>query len=153
MYVISAFSGVGKSHFAAKFPQALDLDSSQFAKDQFPTNYLDEILARESKRQCTLISTHKAVRDALVFEHVPFIRVYPDINSLDEYTSRYLGRAGTGGLYKQDESWFAKMMAENWNDWILSCAQQTSCMKVVLKPGQFLEDVIGMENGQFKLLR
>lgn len=151
MLVVSAFPGCGKSTMTKQFPQISDSDSSQFDKSQFPQNYLDHIQDRVRRGLCTFVSSHDTVRKAMVENYVPFTLVYPRMDCKDEYIKRYIDRAGTGGLNKNNEEWFADLMAKNWEDWIAQCQQQGSCIHRELKPGQFLVDVVEFRDGRFWL--
>lgn len=153
MYVVSAFPGCGKSTLSKQYPQISDSDSSQFDKSQFPQNYLTHIQNRLSRGLCTFVSSHEIVRQALVDHYIPFVLVYPRIDCKEEYIQRYIDRAGKGGLMNADELPFAKLMQQHWDEWIPQCQMQSGCIKRELKPGEFLADVIGFEDGRFKLLR
>lgn len=151
MLVVSAFPGCGKSTLHRKHPEISDSDSSQFDKSQFPQNYMAHIQDRVKRGLCTFVSSHDVVRKALVEAYVPYILVYPQLDCKDEYIRRYIERAGTGGLMNEDETPFADLVAKNWDDWIIQCQQQSHCFHRVLKPGEFLENAIQFEDGQFKL--
>lgn len=151
MHVVAAFPGCGKSTMTKQNPQIGDSDSSQFPKENgaFPKNYLDHIEAREEKGLPTFVSSHDVVRQGLVARFIPFFLVYPALECKDEYIQRYIDRAGTGGLNSDNELPFAKLMSENWEKWIQECMDQRGCMHIVLKPGQFLADVIQLNHGVF----
>jgi len=158
MQVVAAFPGCGKSTFFRLLKEQnvnrppSDSDSSQFDKSQFPQNYLDHIAERCMRYQSTFTSTHDVVRQGLVDRRIPFILAYPDrALCKEEYVKRYIDRAGTGGLMNEDETPFARLMEKNWDAWIQECEAQKSCVHVVLKPGQFLSDVIDFQFGEFQL--
>ena len=154
MQVVAAFPGCGKSTLFEKLRgmRVSDSDSSQFDKSKFPSNYLDHIAERCQRYGSTFVSSHDVVRQGLVDRKIPFFLIYPDKKLCkEEYIRRYIDRAGTGGLMNEDESPFARLMEKNWDQWLEQCEQQKGCIHIVLKPGQFLADVIEYGSGEFYL--
>lgn len=137
--VISGFPGIGKTHFFNRQTElgfvVKDSDSSQFPKDDFPANYIRHI--KEAITQCDylLVSSHDAVRAALVEAGIEFTLVYPEKNLKIEYMQRYAKR----GSPKP----FLTLMNKNWSNFLTSCVEQQGCKHVVLKEKQFMSDVIG----------
>lgn len=134
--VFSGFPGVGKSTVfrnAAGLVVA-DSDSSTFDKKEFPDNYLMHIQETRPKVDVLLVSSHNVVRDELEERGIPFHLVYPTVDQKDEYMARYKQRGSPQP--------FLDLMDQNWEKFIGECAQQIGCTHVVLKPGQFLGDVI-----------
>jgi hypothetical protein len=137
--IIAAFPGCGKSTLVQKRPDIADSDSSTFDKAEFPANYIAHIKARYDAGLTTLVSTHKTVRAALVEAELPFLLVYPARQCKDEYVQRYLDRGGFNG-----GAGFAKLISDNWDQWITECSEQQDCIKRVLQPGEFLSDALGL---------
>lgn len=81
-----------------------------------------------------LISSHKEVRDALVENDLSFILVYPSRDIKDEYIKRYVDRGN-------NES-FVDLLNKNWDNWLSELETQEGCVKIELKEGQYLSDVI-----------
>lgn len=132
--VVSAFPGSGKSHFVKENPQVLDSDSSRFDKEYFPGNYMCHIRNNIVSDRCTMASSHDIVRQALNKNAIEYILVYPSLDSKDEFIKRYRQRGS--------EMKFIDLIERNWENWIRDCEAQEGCLHVVLKPGQYLSDVI-----------
>jgi hypothetical protein len=134
--VFSGFPGVGKSTVFnnADGLVVADSDSSTFDKKEFPDNYLMHIQETRPSVDVLLVSSHNVVRDELEERGIPFHLVYPTVDQKDEYMARYKQRGSPQP--------FLDLMDQNWEKFIGECAQQQGCTHVVLKPGQFLGDVI-----------
>jgi hypothetical protein len=133
MLIISAFPGTGKSYFHEKFPHVADSDSSQFDKRYFPSNYLTHIQNRYERGLCTFVSSHEAVRKSIISSGLPFMLVYPAKECKAEYLERYRLRGSPQA--------FIDLIDANWDAWLDGCAAEQA-EHVVLKPGQYLSDVI-----------
>ena|SRR5690349_3694482 len=133
--VISAFPGTGKSYLS-KIPGFVvsDSDSSRFQKDGFPDNYLRHIKGRIGKVDILCVSSHDTVREAMVKEGIPFVLVYPSIDSKNEYLNRYLERGSN--------EHFINMMNQQFEKFIEGCKRQENCQHIELLPGQYLSDII-----------
>ncbi|MNT77378.1 hypothetical protein D3C72_2164820 [compost metagenome] len=81
-----------------------------------------------------LVSSHNVVRDELEERGIDFHLVYPTVDQKAEYMERYKKRGSPQP--------FLELMDNNWEKFIGECAVQVGCVHVVLKPGQFLGDVI-----------
>lgn len=137
MKVVSGFPGIGKSHFYNQDPDHIaDSDSSKFDKTMFPKNYIEHIKGKleDSNTNRVLVSSHDAVRNALVQENIPFYLVYPDASLKDEYMERYRERGSPQP--------FLDLMDKNWDNFIAECEKQTGCEKIVLQAGEYLSDVL-----------
>lgn len=134
--VFSGFPGVGKSTVFKNADGLVvaDSDSSTFDKSEFPDNYLSHIQETRPSVDVLLVSSHNVVRDELEERGIPFHLVYPSVDQKDEYMARYKKRGSPQP--------FLDLMDNNWEKFITECAAQQGCTHVVLKPGQFLGDVI-----------
>lgn len=133
--LISAFPGVGKTYLKDNFKnlEIIDSDSSTFDKENFPQNYIQHIKNNMGKVDVILISSHEAVRNALVEEGLPFILVYPDSELKNEYKQRYKERGSS-----ED---FIKILDENWDTWMNQMKNQKGCAHIVLYSGQYLSNL------------
>jgi len=102
--------------------------------DRFPENYLDHI--ETSDADIILVSTHKELLEGLVARGLDFFLVYPSRDQKDEY----LVRCTVRGSSLQ----FIAMLDQMWNSFIndIENFNLPPDRKVVLRPGQFLSDVI-----------
>lgn len=134
--IISAFPGTGKSHYMNNSYSGvvLDSDSSLFDKSGFPNNYIQHIKNCIGTATTILVSTHKAVRDALVREGIPYTLVYPHKGLKDEYVRRYQNRGSVCS--------FISNLSNNWDEWLNELRDQKGCDHIELNSGEYLGDVI-----------
>jgi len=143
--VISGFPGIGESTLFENSGVCSysDSDSTNFSwKDsskqqrnpEWPKNYIDHIRSSTSKNDALFVSTHKETRDALKSSGVPFVLVYPSLEMKEEYIQRYIDRGS-------DEK-FIELLRNNYESWVTELMTQEGCKHVVLKPGQYLSDVM-----------
>lgn len=134
--VICGFPGVGKSTLFNSGLKCTDSDSSKFDKADFPRNYIEHIKQQMLRNDLDYIfvSSHDTVRTALIREGIAYTLVYPSLTLKDEYIKRYEQRGSPAS--------FIKLMGDNWTNFIVGCADQTGCSRVVLQSGQFLGDVL-----------
>ena len=146
--VVSGFPGVGKSFFISQdnvLPDklaALDSDSSKFKKTEFPSNYVDKVKDDIGSYHIIFVSSHKEVRNALVERKIPFILVYPDVKSKEEYLQRYRKRGSS-----ED---FINNVDANWEEWLKDMKKQKGCKHIVLKEGEYLTDIKLLEENKAK---
>ncbi len=135
--VVAAFPGTGKSTYCRNHPDCSDSDSSKFDKAEFPQNYIEHIKSLIGKKTYVFVSSHKAVRDALLAAGIPFNLVIPTLDCKEEYLKRFKERGNP-------ES-FIKLISDNWETWISDCATQqkgVGRVVVMLSKGTFLSDAI-----------
>ena len=131
--VIAAFPGCGKSTMSATDLEIGDLDSSLFDKAAFPGNYVAHIKERVEVG-AAFVSSHSAVRDALVESGIDFWLVYPARECKAEYLQRYRER---GSPEK-----FIELLDANWDTWISECETYPVNCRIAIKSGHFLSDVV-----------
>lgn len=141
--VVSGFPGVGKTRLFHAKPHLviLDSDSSKFSwvsegvrHPDFPMNYIEHIKENMGKAHLILVSSHKAVRDALKESGIPYVLVYPDKGSKDEYFQRYLERGS-------DEA-FIRMIGSQWDNFITDLEAEMWPTAKVLRRGEHLGDIV-----------
>lgn len=134
--VICGFPGVGKSTLFNSGIKCTDSDSSKFDKDLFPGNYVDHIQALLDKGEVDYIfvSTHAVVRRELMKRGIPYTLVYPNIQLKEEYLERYRERGSPEA--------FISLMDKSWTTFVIECAEQVLCKRVVLQSGEYLSDVL-----------
>lgn len=134
--VIAGFPGIGKSTLFKQGVKCIDSDSSKFNKSDFPANYIEYIKEKlkDESLDYIFVSTHASVRHALVAAKIPYILVYPKITLKQEYLQRYRDRGSPEA--------FIELMDRSWNDFIVDCASQHGCERVILTEGQYLSDIL-----------
>lgn len=139
--VVSAFPGVGKSHLfdinhKLGEHKVLDSDSSKFPKDLFPANYIQHIegVLKLDADRALLVSSHDTVRATMRQRNIDYLLVYPALECKDEYIQRYINRGSPAS--------FIDLLIQHFDTWVKSCEADPTPSKIVLKPGQFLSDVI-----------
>lgn len=132
--VIAGFPGVGKSTFVKSHSDVLDSDSSTFDKSDFPANYIKHIRKTIDSGKTILVSTHDAVRKALVDNGIDFTLVYPDKTLKQSYLKRYKERGSPSA--------FVDMMNDKWDSFVSGCESQKHCKHIKLKDGQYIADVL-----------
>jgi hypothetical protein len=138
--IVAAFPGCGKTHYcnydSDYMPDgfAMDSDSSKFHKSTFPQNYIDHIESHIGKVKIIFCSTHKCVREELLQRHIPFVLAYPGISLKYEYLQRFVNRGSSAE--------FIKTIERNWDQWIEELQNQKGCEHLVLKFGQYLNQVV-----------
>lgn len=133
--VIAGFPGTGKTWvFENRAPYIKDLvildsDSSKFPKEGFPANYIEHIKENLGKADIIFVSTHEAVRKALIEEGISHIVIYPVRGTKSAYMERYKDRKSPDA--------FIKLMDEKWDDFITSIEELDSkyCTKIALSAG------------------
>lgn len=135
--IISGFPGIGKTRYKEVSNQlVLDLDTSNFDKEEFPKNYLDEIEDKIESYNVILVSTHREVREGLLDRGINFTLVYPNIELKEEYVDRYQDRGS--------EVSFINLLESNWDEWINELEEQERCSHIVLNSNEFLTDIMNI---------
>lgn len=152
--VICGFPGVGKSSLAERKEiiagisfkktdvvkwRLVDLESSNFPKEDFPDNYIERIRVLEenahkhNQRMIVFCSSHSAVREALRQAGIEFLVAYPNKALKEEYLDRYLSR--------KQHPMPLKIVMDNFDKWIDEIESEEG-VKLELFSGQYLSDVI-----------
>lgn len=146
--IISAFPGVGKSHFYSTYKDEFkihDSDSSLFSwivKDgqkirnpDFPKNYIEHLESLDPK-DIILVSSHEEVRKALEEHGFEYYLVYPTKECKEEYLQRYKDRGSPEG--------FIQLLDKNWDIWLTQLERYSyvECVKMPLFKGEYLIDII-----------
>lgn len=143
--VIMAFSGVGKTYLAAKYPQVCDLESSFYEwiyedtnvdiesqkglsnrtkNKTWPHNYIVKIKESLPKYDIILVGMNKKVRELLEKEKVPFILAFPSLECKKEYLHKYKLRNNTEEFIARREemfdTWIKDFMSLSYEKWVLN---------------------------------
>ena len=112
----------------------LDENGKPVRDPQFLDKYMKHIKDNIDDADVIFVSSHDNVRQALNDANIDHCLVYPDDSMRDEMIDRYEKRGNDTG--------FIEMMKANWNKFIDGMKQDPCPNKVVLKPGQYLDDVM-----------
>lgn len=147
--VVSAFPACGKSYFCQHSDGlvVLDSDSSQYSwsigadgkkvrNPDFPSNYIKHIKDNIGMADFILVSSHKAVRDAMREAGIKYLLVYPSKELLEEYTMRCTKRGNNG--------FPIQVLIDNWDTWISQCEDEakSGTPYIMLFHGEYLSDAL-----------
>ena len=140
--IISAFPGTGKTYFHQNSDlKVLDSDSSKYhwikkggRNPDFPNNYIAYIKKNLGKVDFILVSSHALVRGALINEGIEYTLVFPERSQKNEYLERFKQR--------ESSEVFVNLLFKNWDRWISELEGQLGCIKIKLKQGQYLSDIL-----------
>ena len=137
--VYAAFCGTGKSYLCNNFPEDYkEIECWDYRNGDFPNNYVKEVIKMMGKIKILFISTDPVILREINKLDIKIHLVYPENELRNEYLDRYIDR---------DNSYdFIGTMMKNWNIWINELKEQTYCQHIVLKSGQYLQDVLKMKN-------
>jgi len=154
--IISGFAGVGKSALAQKYPNIIDLESSDFKwiyknniikemnKEKrkgitertqnplWPLNYIKEIMTKATKYDIVLISQSENVRDCLKENGCEYFVCFPTKQCKREFIDRYIARGN-------NEAFISKI-STNFDNWIDDLEAEER--KIKIQSGEYLEDVL-----------
>lgn len=146
--VVCGFPGVGKSTAFRQLnsEKVFDSDSSNFnEKDNpnnpFPSNYITYIKDKMLIDGAVIfVSTHEAVRSALIENRVSFFLVYPDSSCKAEYIQRYADRGSPQAFLDLLETYFS--------EWVQECDDVNDILitKIKLMPEENLHGALSQRN-------
>lgn len=154
--IISAFAGVGKTSLVKKYPNIIDLESSDYKwiyynkkiksmnkekrkgitkrtlNPAWPTNYLEEIKKQTLKYDLVLISQSKDIRNCLQKNKIKFYVFFPSKECKEEYIKRYIARG--------NNECFIKKINDNYDRWINDLEKEEN--KIILHSNENLEQIL-----------
>ena len=161
--IIAAYAGTGKTTFAEKFADVIDIPSMPYRwifpvltsdeKEEnskelegekgacyhlenpfWPENYVAEILRAEQNYKYVIIPTIMSVVDILVRDYArKVVLCYPDVSLREEYRERYIRRGNS-------ES-FLELFVDGWEDFLAPIAEFQGATPLVMKSGEYLTDL------------
>jgi hypothetical protein len=145
-YVISGFSGIGKSTAAEHNDNVVDFESSTYShfedgtiNPEFPNNYVValDLAIKKNPDKIYLVSCHKNVRELLSTRGISYIVVAPYRDQRNDYMIRWLKRGSSQN--------FIASMYYRWDDMINSCENDPNPV-IWLDDGQYLEHILSKNN-------
>lgn len=131
--IVAAFCGTGKSFLCDNFGY-VEFECWKYQQSNFPDNYIVDIMSIMDKVDYVFISTNPVVLKKLHKDGVNIKLVYPQKKLKKEYFKRFIDRESS-----ED---FMNTLDKYWHDWITELQQQKYCQHIILKSGQYLQDVI-----------
>jgi hypothetical protein len=155
--IIAAYAGTGKTTLAKECPERfrdfvcmpykyelneLPGDETEAEKAnpdnvlrmEWPFNYVDAIKAEMREGKHLLIPTDYYVMMMLRVKNMPYVVCYPERSAKDEYLRRYLQRGNTVE--------FTDIFIGRWDKFLDGFESDRYGRHIILKPGEFLSDVI-----------
>ena len=154
--IISGFAGIGKTTLAQNYPSVIDLESSDFKwiysdeategmdKEQrkgttqrtqnplWPLNYVKEIITQSQTHDIVLISQDKDMRDCLRENDCEYYACFPTKECKEDFIHRYIARGNPQA--------FISLVTINFDNWV--DALESEDKKIIMQPGEFLEDTL-----------
>jgi len=131
----AAFCGTGKSHLCNNFPDDyMELECWEYRQGDFPNNYVQDVIESTGKTKYLFISTDPVILKELNEGGVKIQLYYPENILRNEYLDRFIGRVSP-----QD---FIGAIMINWHTWINELKEQNYCKHIILKEGEYLQDVL-----------
>ena len=115
--IIASFPAMGKSTFAKKYPNVIDLESTEYQwilsdeqkllgveerkgmlrtkNPEWPSNYIAEIKKAVKKYNFVLVTSTKLVRQGLKECGKEYFLIYPEIQDKNEYIKRCIKRGNS----------------------------------------------------------
>ena len=168
--LVLAFAGTGKTTLAAKRPDdvfdmqigsykflhpldSLNAAESEHAKGapsevqpEWPWNYIEALYAEMKRDRYRYILTPTITWAAFAFERglaempsTPYTLVYPSLECKDEYQERYIRRGNS------DRFLDIFVNGGQWEGWISDFEHLNPARRIILKPGQYLQDVLRLD--------
>ncbi|MCA9355636.1 hypothetical protein KC865_03780 [Candidatus Kaiserbacteria bacterium] len=140
--IIAGAPGVGKSTMTGGLSDDItvaDIEPTPYTKaEDWPNNYIEEVIERSRDTDLVLITTNPVVVQALRERGLSVTVICPDESLKDEYRQRYIDRGNKLEVVE-------KIMtnAHKTNKEILSDFE--GCNVVFLQSGQYLSDVLDFD--------
>ena len=153
--IICGFAGIGKTYVGLNCPNVIDLESSDFKwqylmdvdkekrkgidekikNPNWPNNYVDKIIEKQKEYDYVLISLDLDVRKLLKEKGYSYIVCFPNKEDKSKFLARYKKRGNNDK--------FISNISLNYEKWIDDLMLEEN--KIILKSGQYLEDVLKEE--------
>lgn len=131
----AAFCGTGKSYLCRNEPHTYrEIECWQYRKGDFPNNYVHDVIDAIGKIKYLFISTDPVILKALHILGIKILLLYPENELRNEYLDRYINR--------DDPYDFIGSIMKNWDIWINELKDQNYCRHIILKSGEFINDII-----------
>lgn len=131
----AAFCGVGKTYICEKTNiKSVEIEYWKYKDKGLQKEYIEDINKYFGNVDYIFISTDPEGLKLLHDEGFDIVLVYPKNELRDEYLDRYIARDSPYD--------FIGAFMKYWNLWINELKKQNYCKHIVLKNGQYLQDVL-----------
>jgi len=133
--IIAAWCGTGKTYICENTNvSCLEIEYWKYKDGGKQKEYLSDIKESFGKVNYIFISTDPEGLELLNNEKYKIILVYPKLELRNEYLDRYINRNSPPD--------FIGAFMKYWVPWIIELEKQFYCKQIVLKSGQYLQDVL-----------
>ena len=131
----AAFCGVGKTYVCEKTDiKAVEIEYWKYKEKGLKKDYIEDIKKYIGKVEYIFVSTEPEGIKLLHDEGFDITLVYPENDLRNEYLDRYVARDSPYD--------FIGSYMKYWNNWINELKKLDYCKHIVLKSGEYLQNVI-----------
>ncbi len=131
----AAFCGCGKTFLCkSNLLKYKEIECWEYRKGNFPTNYINDVLAQIGKVENIFVGTDPVILKELYKHGINIHLVYPEICLKEEYMKRYIKR--------NDSNDFIGWIYKEWENLITELSKQGCCNHIILSSGEYLEKYI-----------
>jgi hypothetical protein len=131
----AAFCGTGKTYVCEKTNiKSVEIEYWKYKDKDLQKEYIDDIKKYFGKVNYIFISTDPQGLKLLYDNGFNIVLVYPKNELREEYLDRFIARDSPYD--------FIGTFMKYWNLWINELKEQKYCNHIILKSGQYLQDVI-----------
>jgi len=133
--LFSVFCGAGKTYVCEKTSiKAIEVEYWKYKDKGLQKEYIDDIKKSIGKVEYIFISTEPDGLKLLHNEGFKITLVYPENKLRNEYLDRFVARDSPHDFIGAYMKW--------WNPWLDELKEQDYCDHIILKKGQYLQDVL-----------
>jgi len=133
--ICAAFCGTGKSYLCDNFPDVYkEIEDWEYRQGDFPNNYINDVLNMIGKIKYLFISTDSEILDELNKRGIKMQLYYPENELRNEYLDRFIDRDSPYD--------FIGTMMKHWGVWINGLKEHNYGKHIILKKGEYLQDVL-----------
>ena len=133
--IYAAFCGTGKSFLCSQEGiNAIEVEYWKYKGKDSQKDYIKDIRKQIDKVDYIFISTNPDGLRLLQEQGIKFILVYPENKLRSEYLDRFIARDSTYD--------FIGSFMKYWNTWLDELKEQNYCKHLVLKSGEYLQNII-----------
>jgi len=131
----AAFCGTGKTYICDRTDiNAIEIEYWKYKNDGLQKEYIEDIKKQIGNVEYIFISTEPEGLKLLQKNGFDITLIYPENGLRNEYLDRYIDRDSP---YE-----FIGTFMKHWNIWINELKEQTYCKHIVVKKGEYLQDVL-----------